>query len=202
MSKKLVFLMLGYLGSLLLLAEISLASELSLFRGGYKSTKRDGGISSTQIGLGTRYALTPVGDMAYFGQAYVNQTSYGGSGTKPENGSQMELGGGVLFYTKRLAPFLAPYFSFYGKIKSEKNTSDASPAVEKITGLYYGASFGMQIRFEKFFIDLDANLFESALTETKEVTNAGAKDKTTRTELYVDSVGTFQSTIVAFGIFL
>ncbi|SMF74029.1 hypothetical protein [Pseudobacteriovorax antillogorgiicola] len=189
---KLVLAMMTLLSSFLFSTH-ALAEDISLIQGLYRSQDIDDGVSSSEITLGARYGLLTEDRKQWFVQASLTQTSYSGDNA-PEGTQSISLGGGRKYFFSRLHKRLIPYLSWVALINSTE-----PDAVTEVFGIFYSGQFGLRLALSKaFHIELESQFFQSELTSTTEVTNAdGSKTKTSRTELFIDSVGSFDSTLVS-----
>lgn len=202
----------------LFLTTSAFGQELSLLSGVYKSSEVDNtgtkGGKKTAIGFGGRYSDQLSQRLHWYGEGQITLRSYGknASDIAPPNSTSLSLGGGVRHYFGKIGENFATYASVGGQYKSEKDGSfngNSASTTEK-NGLYYGAGFGIRLYLgSKFFCDLEAPLFESALfatetvtTETKTGATVTKTDvETKKTELFASTAGgPLGSAIVSLGM--
>ncbi|MFK7823076.1 MAG: hypothetical protein AB8G05_02905 [Oligoflexales bacterium] len=180
----------------------AMADDLSLLSGVYRSSEIDGGISETETSIGARYGLKIFSKAQWFVQARLTSTSYSGDNA-PDGASGFEVGGGQKYFYRSFSSRIVPYLSWLGLFSS---ASSANATTETSTqGIFYGGQVGLKFVFDKsFFVDFESSLFLSALNSTSTVKNIGTGDevKTTRTELYVDTIGEVQNMVVSLGYVL
>jgi len=200
-------------GLLLGYSVLSHASEASLVHGLYRKSKVEDGLSKSEITLGARYAQQFSQSMFWFAQGGLSIKSYSSGGDiTPDSTNDISTFGGIRMYFDRINETFTPYGMVSGGFQT---ISDASQPVAntinetKESGLYYGAAIGLRMNLSKaFFLDLEAPLFNSALSAERKTTNTtqvgSAKtettSKTTRQELYLDSSGAFGDLILSFGM--
>ena len=180
-------------------APVLTAEEVSLVSGFYRSSEVDGGIGQSEISLGGRYGLDPEDKGFWFFQGSITQTSYSGDNA-PDSGSGFRIGGGKRYLQPKLSKRLTPYLAWVVEIASDKQ-GDQNQQTES-TGVFYSGQVGLRLLLSgDFFVDLEAILFQSALTATTKVTdNNGNEVETSRTELYVDSFSSFNDVVVSLGM--
>jgi hypothetical protein len=194
------------------------AAEISFVTGLYKSQESEaetGGTSAdtgkkTTIEAGARFSDQLDANLFWFGEGLLSLKSYdkGDLPEAPSDSTSLGLKGGVRYYFSKLSETVSPYANGYGAFKNEQDGEAQGTDIidREKNGLYYGADFGIRLSLgPAFFVDLETNLFESALfaTETEETTPAtGAKssNETKKTELYADTSGAFDSVVVALGM--
>jgi hypothetical protein len=171
------------------------AEEVSFVQGFYKSNEVDGGTESQQISLGGRYGLDPKDDVYWFAQGSLTQTSYSGPNA-PDGGLGISLGGGQRYIMPRFSSRFVPYFSWLAEFRNTK------AGQTETNGIFYSGQAGLRLLYSpKFFVDLEATIFSSALTSTEETSNgAGGQTKTTKTELFIDSFGSINDMVVSMGM--
>lgn len=175
----------------LLFAGTAHAGEISVVSGLYKNKKIKGGWGESHMEVGMRYAEPLDDTIHWFGQGNITLRSYSGTGA-PDDSTSLDLLGGVRFYFPAFSVAVTPFISTYGGYKAESYMRGANQVEE--SGLFYYGSAGFRFNIDRsFFIDTEAELFESALfaTETEDVPASGttpaSENKTTRTEIYVST---------------
>jgi hypothetical protein len=194
------------MGALTAAAPALQAAEISMVSGLYKSesdTAADTDVGKKQtIEVGLRFADPIDHGLYWFVQGDLQMKSYdkGDNSSAPSDSTGLALNGGLRYYFNKLGENISPYAE--GAL-TYKDTKDAAQGVNQYTeseqnGLYYSGSFGIRFNLAReFFMDLQTQLFESALfaTETAKTTalNGGqsttTKTETKRTELYIASTG-------------
>ena len=160
----------------------------------YRSSSEDQGNDSTEISAGGRYALKVQNASQWFGQAQIVSTSFKGDNA-PDDQTVLQVGGGKRYYFKRFSPRFIPYLSWLALLSSSDQGEN------KQTGVFYSGIFGVRIPLSpKFFVNFETNLFTSALTATEETGTGETSNKTTRTELYIDSVGGINDSVFSVGL--
>jgi hypothetical protein len=185
----------------------AVASEVSVVSGLIKNEKSksqgkdDGGKSSVEIGA--RYAQPLSNNMHWFGQAMLAFKSYDGpdGGKSPSNSTSIGLAGGVRVYFSEFSETALPFLSMSG---GYLNDTDATNTLEtQRSGLYYYGHAGFRFDVDQsFFVELETNLFESALWATKKeksVQDDTVDRETTNTDLFVSTIGSFNNTTVGAG---
>ncbi len=179
--------------TLLLLAVTTQAGahDLSLLSGFYRSSKIDPGLGQSEISIGTRYALKPSADQSqWFIRAKITSVSYSGDNA-PDGGLNLELGGGKLYFLKKFSSDIRSYIAWDVYFLNSKVAENNTTEVES-NGLLYGGHAGFRFDLSKaLYFDVDAKLFESALTaktttRNTAVTPAEEKERS-QTEIYVQS---------------
>jgi len=193
----------------LAVAANSHAAEISVVSGLYKSEKKkvagDKTGSKSTFSLGARYA-EPLGDNYFwFGDGSLTIRSYDEADgfEAPAGSTSLDLGGGLRYdlvdYSKIVVPHLLGRVSFL----NEKDGEISAPkATEKETnGLFYEAAVGLRLDLSTdFYIDLDCQLFKSALfSAVSSQGSDGTKTETTHFDLFVDSQGSLGDTTVSMG---
>lgn len=217
--KTIRYLCLAVLGAASL-SSTSQASELSLLSGVLRTENREVASQDkgrkTEIEFGGRYSDVLDKNIHWFGQGNLALRTFskGADGLAPDNSTSLSAGGGLRYYFGKLSENIATFAYGLGEFKVDKNgiidASGQSVTTEK-NGLYYGGTFGIRLYLgSDFFCDLETPIFDSALfatemtrTETKAAGSdevRSVEDKTTRTDLYVDTTGAFSSIKVAMGL--
>lgn len=184
-----------------LAAEVSVVSGLIKNEKSKNKGKDDGGKSTIEVGA--RYAQPFANNMHWFGQALLALKSYDGpdGGKAPSNSTSIGLTGGVRLYFSEFSQTVQPFLSLSG---GYLNDTDASMTVEtQRSGLYYYGHAGFRFDVDQsFFIELESELFESALWATKKeksVQDDSIDKETTETDLYVSTLGSLNGTTVGAG---
>jgi hypothetical protein len=198
-----------FLGSLLFSASsVATSAEVSLINGFYKSEKVTDGLETTVIQLGGRYTDYLSARMAWFANVTLALKTYSASANEPESMNDIELGGGAKQFFPRLSEKLTPYVSAgasYKTLSGQPSWSSASTSWSEESGIYYRGDLGLRLNFdENAFIELETNIFNSALTakEKRVVKTPTSKNESTvdRVELFVDSVGSFNNVTISAGM--
>ncbi len=164
------------------------AEEISLVSGFYRSQDNTPGFKESKISLGGRYGFVMNEERRFwFIDAGVTSTSYSGDDA-PKGGSGILLGGGQQYFFRNFGKAIHTFLAWSAGIKSDSSADK----IEKTdtTALYYAGDAGFRFDYSKtFFMDIEAQLFESALNRTIKVTpNAGGDGRETKvTELQVAS---------------
>ena len=191
-----------FLTSILILSFSAKADDLSLLSGVYRSTSVDGGIGETETSIGARYGLKIANKVQWFAQARLTSTSYSGDNA-PDGGSGFEVGGGQKYFYRSFSSRITPYLSWLALFSNASNTTGATETTTQ--GIFYGGQAGMKFVLDRsFFVDFEASFFLSALNSTTTVKNTGTDEevKTTRMELYADTIGEVQNMVVSLGYVL
>ena len=185
------------------------AAELSLMKGFYQSTKVRDGLETTNISLGARFLDGMGGKMAWYGDFSLSLKSYSAPSNEPGNKTDINVGGGVRMKLAPLTEKITPYISgglFYKTETVDLVWSPVATTWKQESGLFYNGGLGMHFLLSTdFFMDLESNLFTSALagketTTTKATPGGETKVEVDRTDLFVNTVGAFDKTTVALGI--
>ncbi len=170
-----------------IVSQSAFSGELSLLSGFYRSISDDNNQDSTELSVGGRYGLAVIKNQQWTIQTRIIQTK------SDSNADQTTITAGVgkRYLFKKLSSRLIPYLSWLASI-SQTSGDDSTNS-----GLYYSGQFGLRISLNSsFFVDLENNLFTSALTAT---TKDNADNKTQTTELYISSFAGFSTTIISVG---
>jgi hypothetical protein len=194
------------------------AAELSFVSGLYRAEKdKVGGASAgkkSTIDVGGRFGDQLDQRWAWLAQGLLSLKSYGSgaSGESPSDSTSLSAGGGLRYSFTKLGEAITPFALGLAEYRNDKDAeiqANGDFDETETSGLFYGAHAGLRIDLDKdFFLDLETELFESALfatakTESTTFTTAGkvtTKSETTRTELYANTAGAFDSTLVALGL--
>lgn len=216
------FFAIGAASVVLLLAAAPVqGAEVSLMSGIYKQadyeTDGDDAGKESTIDLGTRYGDKLDEDTTWYGQGRLTMRSYeeGELDAAPSNSTSLSLGYGTRFDFDSFTETSFPYLTLLGEYKNDKRADingNSFTETEK-NGLYYSAGVGVRVGLTiDVFLDLESQLFESALfatekTETTTVAPDGSEtsseSETQKTELFVDSFeGFFNSVTVSVGMLL
>lgn len=172
-------------------SQLSFAHDLSLLSGFYRSDKLENGPESTEISFGARYALRPAKDQSqWFVRGEVASLSYSGPNA-PEGATNFLLGGGKLYYIKKMASDIRSYLAWEASFLSRKDQAGGGSELES-SGLLYAGHAGFRFDMNKgFYFEIDAQLFESALIATETTRDATAtpavESKRKRMEVYLES---------------
>jgi len=196
------------------------AADLSMMTGLYKNEKskrggKDLGSKST-LDIGARYGDKLDGELLeWFGQGMLVLRNYtsGEAKISPSSSTSLSLGGGVRQYFDPFSENAAPFASMMGEYRADKNgdfNGAASYYETEISGLYYSAAVGIRMGLSgEFFVDFEADLFESALFATEsrtDVTLNGDGDEvkteteTSKTELQGDTVAALTDMRISLGM--
>ncbi len=179
------------------------ATDLSLISGFYKKSAPDVGNGSSQFSLGARLGFgSSQQSRQWFAQANFASTSYSGDGA-PAGETSLALGGGQIYFLKNFGGARS-YLSWLLAFQNNE-TSNTNVTKLKSSGLFYGGNAGFRFDLSKdFFLDLNAQLFTSALVATDTVeTSAGGtttKTETKRTEIYLDTLGGVNDLTIGLGL--
>jgi len=194
------------------------AAEISVLSGLYKQEKSKtngdstGGQSETEIGA--RYGDDFDQGMIWFGQGRLTLRSYEAAkgGKSPSSSTSLRLGGGLRLYFDAFTQGLTPFVYGLAEYVNDNTASVNGLAYteNETSGLFYEGYAGFRFGLDSvIFLDLEANLFSSALTattrsETVSPDGAGGttttKSETSRTEVYVDTRDPFSSFVVSLGV--
>lgn len=174
----------------------------------YKTDGTNAGSRST-IDFTGRYADFYEGQMDFIAQGGVILNSYDApsGGKAPSNSTSIILGGGLRLNFDSIGERVRPYALAVGSYKNVKtaNITGAGYTETETSGLYYGASVGLRLVLDQyFFVDLESELFESALmgvVKTENNTGTG-ETETTSTDLHVDGRGNLNEVKIRFGMYL
>ena len=180
----------------------ALSEDISVVSGVYRSSAVDGGISETETSIGLRYGLKVVSKSQWFVQAKLSSTSYSGDNA-PDGGSGFQVGGGQKYFYRSFSNRITPYLYWLALFINDNTASNTTETSSQ--GIFYGGHAGIKFNFDKsIFVEFGSTLFFSALNSTVTVKNSATGDevKTTRTELYVSSIGDIQSMTISLGYVL
>jgi hypothetical protein len=143
----------------LIQSSLAFSGDLSLVTAGFSSQKQDDN-KATNIELGGRFheALEKNIEVYYFLGLKLRNYSEGGD----SNG--IEIGGGGRYYGNPFSGQILPYIGLQGWYMNDEDKL----AQTKESGIYYSGLLGFRFMFnEKFFFDLEGELFNSSLTSSK-----------------------------------
>ena len=195
------FLLAAAAGFMLIGAPL-LADEISLVKGVYTSQKVKKGYDTSTIGAGLRYLITPPKgqDFALFIEGNLGLISYNGTGA-PSNETSIDLFAGVRKYLGNITETIQPYAAVYGGYANDFTDDAVTGTHTELSGLIYKGAVGLQVTsHDGFFIDLETLLFTSNLFSTEKSTTGGVNREVTRTDLYVKTTGSFNTTTVGLGL--
>lgn len=164
-----------FLGALLQ-GTLAFSGDLSLVTAGFSSQKQNDN-KATNIEIGGRFheALEKNIEVYYLLGLKLRNYSEGGD----SNG--IEIGGGGRYYGSPFSSQILPYIGLQGWYMNDEDKI----AQTKESGIYYSGLLGFRFQFdEKFFFDLEGELFSSSLTSSKtKSTTVGTvtTDETTKT---------------------
>ena len=161
-----------------------------------------GYIGETETSIGARYGLKVASKAQWFVQARLTSTSYSGDNA-PDGGSGFELGGGQKYFYRSFHSRITPYLSWLALFSNSKSATATAETTTQ--GIFYGGQLGMRFVFDKsIFVEFESSVFLSALNSSTTVKNTATGDevKTTRTDLYIDTIGELQNMIVSLGYVL
>jgi hypothetical protein len=198
-------------------ASAAQAAEVSFISGLYKTEENKSDNANlgkkNEISVGGRFSDQFSPRAYWFGQARLSLKSYskGDQPAAPDDSTSIALGGGVRYYFRKLSENVSPFAYGLGEVRNEKDGEfDTTVRETETNGLYYSGHVGVRLSVDTdFFIDLETSAFDSALFATEKETTTttdatGAKKETTvkhkRTELYADTAGAFNETVVAIGM--
>jgi hypothetical protein len=190
------------------LSNHAFAGEISLMKGFYQSSKERDGLESTNISLGARYLDSMGGKMAWYVDFSLGIKSYSAPSNEPGNQTDINGGGGVRMKMPALTEKIIPYIAgglFYKSETTAPNWSPTATTWNQESGLFYGGALGLHFLLATdFFMDLESNLFTSALagkvTNIHKTPTGETKGETDSTDLFVDTTGAFDKTTVALGL--
>ena len=204
-----IFLMVGSLVASMLAPIAAQASEVSAVSGLFRNEKikvngADAG-SRQAIDLAARYADVLSDRMHWFGEVGIGMRSYssGPGGTSPDDSTSIGLLGGVRYYFPGFATSVVPFLSGKAGYENQKEATQAAGVWTETdrSGLVYYASAGFRMMLDRtFFLDLEADFFESYLFGTEKTETGTTKTETTRTELYADSKGSILNATIGVGM--
>ena len=181
---------------------LSFGAEISLVEGLYRSSEVDGGLSQSEIVLGTRYSEQFDAHMYWFGQASLSMKSYSTpNGASPSDSNDINLAGGARYYLERFSNRISPYAEGMIELANRSNADGGGTA--KTSGLFYSGHLGLRFSLsDEYFADLSWQTFESALSGSVEYTpnGGGASTKTSRTDLYFASSAGFTNSRLSIGM--
>lgn len=193
----------------------SFADDLSLISGIYKSEDVDNGVESSELSVGGRYVMNQnpdYYDLAFYAQGSMAIKSYSGTNS-PSNSTDITLEGGARYYFRPITETLIPYGSAgIGLMNKTVVTDSDSTKTEtrEYNGIIYNASFGLHLTLDdNFFIEFETQLFQSNLfmnEKEEQITTVNGNTTTTKTdersktELFGDTQGAFNSTTIGFGM--
>jgi hypothetical protein len=193
----------------LAVAANSHAAEISVVSGLYKSEKKkvagEKTGSNSTFGLGARYAESLGDNYFWFGDGKLTIRSYDEAADfeAPAGSTSLDLGGGLRYdladYSKIVVPHLLGRMSFLNEKTGEISAPNAIESEKN--GLFYEAAVGLRLDLSSdFYIDLDCQLFKSALFSTVSSQGSdGTKTETTHFDLFVDTEGDLGDTTVSMG---
>lgn len=176
------------------------ADELSLLSGLFRSQEDDPGFKRQEISIGGRYGfeIDQEARTNWFLEARIASVSFSGD-NPPDDSTDITAGAGQVHYFRKFAKGIQSYLSWFAGVRSS-SSADVGTKTES-TGLVYAGNAGFRFDFSKtVFLDLEANLFTSALQETTKTTTTatGVETESKRTELFADTFSGVDS--LRFGV--
>ncbi len=187
------------------------AAEISGVSGFFKSASSKTNGTSTggasTFSLAARYSDLLEGSFHWFGQAGITLNNYSAaSGAKaPSNSFGLALQGGVRLYFDPFSNRVIPYAAMRAGLVNQESYNALIDTQITQTGLYYYGDLGLRVDLDSdFFVDLEANLFKTALfaiEKSRKINGEeGSETEITRIGLYVDSSSTLlDSLTLGFG---
>jgi hypothetical protein len=194
----------------------AVAMDLSFLTGVYQSEEQkvagEKGGKKSAIDVGGRVSDQLDTNMVWIGQGGLELKSYSApkNGKAPSNSTSLSAGGGMRYYFGKWSEAATPYLQSIAQYKNQKDATmngAAGYTESETSGLFYGADLGVRFGLDMdFFVDFEAQLFESALFATEEsvsydtATDTKTETETTSIALHGSSTGAFSSLVIALGM--
>ena len=180
-------------------------AEISLISGFYRGAKIENSFEKSEISAGARYSDLFEGHLHYFAESTIDIKTYRSKGGRaPKNRLDLRIVGGGRYYLDPFTARMTPYCSGNMALIDESDVSENSGGILTETrrfGLYYGTQIGLRFSLTlEYFMDIEAPLFQSALFAKERVSFGATSIETTKTDLYLDTSGSFENINIALGM--